>query len=148
MKIKKAQTSENSTEIENLTLHFDKVKTNIIEALDDDFNTPVAIAEIMSLFREINKNILEKKIEINENFKKRFFVFIEDIDRIFGIFPNLEKRINMETYGQSNDDNILVKKLVDLILDIRQTLRNNKMYELSDKIRDNLRKLGINVEDN
>ncbi|GAG45228.1 unnamed protein product, partial [marine sediment metagenome] len=44
----------------------------------------------MILFRELNQAILEKKISLNESFKDKFFKFIEDMELIFGLFPNLK----------------------------------------------------------
>jgi cysteinyl-tRNA synthetase len=143
-KIKDAPTVEaDSEEITGLTSKIESAKSNIIMALDDDFNTPVAISEIMILFRELNQAILEKKIDLNDNFKEIFFHFIEDIDSIFGLFPMLKK-------GDSSlidDKDEKIKKLLELIADIRSKLRKNKMYEISDEIREKLRELGFNIED-
>jgi cysteinyl-tRNA synthetase len=41
----------------------------------------------------------------------------------------------------------MIKDLIGLIKDIRNTLRNKKFYEISDNIRERLRELGIDIED-
>ena len=45
----------------------------------------------------------------------------------------------------SGDDS---SQYIDLILSIREKLRANKQYDLSDEIRDELNNLGVNVSDN
>jgi len=118
----------------------------IITAMDDDFDTPIAIAEILTLFREINKAIIEEERTINKEFKDQFMDFIEKLESIFGVFPNIEEKVLGITSGTAEKD-ILIKKLVDLLFDIRNELRSKKMYELSDQIRDQLRELGFDIED-
>jgi cysteinyl-tRNA synthetase len=118
----------------------------IITAMDDDFDTPIAIAEILTLFREINKAIIEEERTINKEFKDQFMDFIEKLESIFGVFPNIEEKVLGITSGTAEKD-ILITKLVDLLTDVRNELRSKKMYELSDQIRDQIRELGFDVED-
>ncbi|MFX1322253.1 MAG: cysteine--tRNA ligase [Promethearchaeota archaeon] len=139
--------SKSSKELKKLISQIDKAESNIIRAMDDDFDTPVAIAEIMSLIRELNKAILEQKVEITEEFKDRFFKFIENIDLIFGFFPTLKKELKSGVMGTTDEKDKLVKDLIEIISDIRTQLRKRNIYDLSDKIREKLRELGINIED-
>jgi cysteinyl-tRNA synthetase len=118
----------------------------IITAMDDDFDTPVAIAEILTLFREINKSIIEEERTINKEFKGQFVDFIEKLESIFGVFPNIEEKILGISSGTTEKD-VLIKQLVEILTDVRNELRSKKMYELSDRIRDQLRELGIDIED-
>jgi cysteinyl-tRNA synthetase len=118
----------------------------ITAAMDDDFDTPIAIAEILTLFREINKSIVEEEKIINKEFKDQFVDFVDKLESIFGVFPNIEEKVLGISFGSTEKD-ILIKKLVYLLSDIRNELRSKKMYELSDRIRDQLRELGIDVED-
>ena len=119
-------------------------RQNIVNAMEDDFNTPVAIAEIMTLFRDLNQAILEKKITLNEQFKDRFFNYIKDIDDIFGFFPALKEDLT-DKFDKKDD---LIKNLLEIIRDTRNMLREKKLYDMSDEIRAKLRAIGINVEDN
>ncbi len=139
--------SKSSKEFKKLISQIDKAASNIIKAMDDDFDTPVAIAEIMSLIRELNKAILEQKVEITEEFKDRFFKFIENIDLIFGFFPTLKKELKSGVMGTTDEKDKLVKDLIEIISAIRTQLRKRNIYDLSDKIREKLRELGINIED-
>ena len=48
---------------------------------------------------------------------------------------------------KKKDDNDIVDNLITLLKDVRNELRNQKNYNLSDKIREELAKLGINISD-
>lgn len=118
----------------------------ITAAMDDDFDTPVAIAEIQSLFREINKTIIQEEEPVSKEFRNQFMKFIENLESILGIFPNIEEKILGISSGTEEKD-LLIKNLIDLLTTVRNDLRNEKLYKLSDQIRDRLRELGIDVED-
>ncbi len=136
-----------SKEEANLIELVDTTMNEIVDAMDNDFNTPVAIASILLLLRNLNREIIERKSPITERFKQKFFQFIEMVDSIFGIFPNLKKDLT-EGFAESTDErDVLNKKLVSLILEVRESLRKKKLYEFSDKIRESLQELGIDVED-
>ena len=81
-----------SKDINQLILEIEKAEKSIIEAMDDDFNTPIALAEFLRLFRVINREVLENKLPINKAFKDKFFNFV-DLSRFTiakkcsGIFP-------------------------------------------------------------
>ena len=137
-----------SEELNDLISKIDKATSNIMDALDDDFNTPVAIAEILTLFRELNQAILGNKISLNEEFKDSFFKFIEDMDSIFGLFPMLRKELETGVSSTIDDKDMLIKKLLEIIADTRLKLREKKLFEISDEIREKLLALNLQVEDN
>ena len=138
---------EESSEIKDLISKIDETESNMIKAMDDDFYTPVAIAEIMTLFREINRIILEGKASVTENFKDRFLKFAENMDKIFGVFPALKKELKLSVFGKADDKDELIKKLVGILIDTRTKLRKLKLFSVSDDLREKLKSLGINVED-
>ncbi|TFF92176.1 MAG: cysteine--tRNA ligase [Promethearchaeota archaeon] len=119
----------------------------VIEKMDEDFNTPEAIAVILTLFKDLNRIIVQEEMAITEEFKDAFFKLIEDIDIIFGIFPDLEKKLILGVSGPIDEKDKLIKGLIEIIRDTREELREKKIYELSDKIRERLRELDIEVED-
>ena len=138
---------ESSSEVDNLLLKINDAESNIIEAMDDDFNTPIAIAELLSLIRELNREILEKKLKITQEIKDKFFEFIAKIDKIFGIFPNLEQKISEYVIDSMDEKDKLIKGLLNIIAETRVKLRNKKIFDISDDIREKLKELGINIED-
>jgi len=147
-KTNELSTVENgSKELKGLISKVKESQLKIIEAMGDDFDTPVAIAELLSLFREVNKTLLEEKVRITENFKDIFFNFIENIDTLFGLFPSLKKELELGAAGSFDEKDELIKNLIDIISEVRKKLRERKLFDLSDYIRKKLRELGINVED-
>ncbi|MHA1107321.1 MAG: cysteine--tRNA ligase, partial [Promethearchaeota archaeon] len=132
------QTNTESKDMNNLILRVDNAFENIIKAMDDDFD--------LSLFREINKVILQDGKKINESFKKSFVNFIEKIDSILGVFPDIENKVLGHTKG-SDEQGTMIKNLIDLITALRDQLREKKLFEMSDQIRNRLRELGIDIED-
>jgi len=142
-----ASSDTSSPELQKLTSTIESTKSSIINAMDDDFNTPLAISEILVLFREINQAVLEKKVGVTDEFKEIFFNFIIDIDTIYGLFPNLRNELDSGIEGSFDEKNELIKKLLKIITDLRKELRKNKLYDLSDGIREKLRELGFNIED-
>jgi len=138
---------EPSKKLDVLTNKIMESKDSIVKAMDDDFDTPVALAELLTLFREINKAILQDGLKINQSFKDQFFNYIEFIEEIFGIFPFLKsKTLPFSTVDNDEKDN-LIKNLINLIIETRAKLREKKLYELSDIIRDRLKELGLDIED-
>jgi len=136
-----------SKNIKELILEIEKAEKSIIKAMDDDFNTPIALAEFLRLFRVINREVLENQLPINKDFKDKFFNFVHNMNKIFGLFPNLKSQLALGDAGSLDDKGELIQNLLKIISDVRTELRARKIYDLSDKIRDKLKELGINVED-
>ncbi len=133
--------------IAELINKIDSTEQNVVSAMDDDFNTPIAIAEIMTLFREINRIVFEENNKVTNTFKDKFFNFIETIDEIFGLFPNLKQQLKDKFNGTVDEKDKIINSLLEIIKDIRNKLREKKLYDISDEIREKLRNLGINIED-
>ena len=109
--------------------------SEFFKSMDDDFSTPKAIAAIFSFIKRSNKDLNEDKIIIDDLLAiKHWFA---DISQILGIdfFANDD-----ETSGDEEE-------LLNIIADVRQKLRAEKKYDLSDEIRDKLVSLGIEVSD-
>ncbi len=136
-----------SKNIKELILEIEKAEKSIIEAMDDDFNTPIALAEFFSLFRVINREVLENKVPINKDFKDKFFNFVDNMNKIFGLFPNLKSQLALGDEVSLDEKGTTIQNLLKIIYDVRAELRTRKIYDLSDKIRDKLKELGINIED-
>ena len=106
------------------------------EALNDDLNSPVLIAQLFEGVRLIN-SMKEGKDGLTagdmESFKKLYELFVTDI-------------LGLKEQGSTADDSVL-NSLVDLILDIRVSAKGKKDFQLSDHIRNNLTKLGFEIKD-
>ncbi|MBR4695511.1 MAG: cysteine--tRNA ligase, partial [Selenomonadaceae bacterium] len=110
------------------------------EAMDDDFNTALAISQMFALSKEINIYYQEVtvggKVFDAENFRAASKAY-EDMAGIIGIFEQ-------EAAGE---DDALVDKLMELIIGIRQDARKEKNWAVADRIRDGLKEAGIVLED-
>ncbi|MBD3170891.1 cysteine--tRNA ligase [Candidatus Bathyarchaeota archaeon] len=108
-------------------------KQNFIEAMDDDFNTPVALGHLHAVAGAINEYVQEPAnkgvlAEAAENYR--------ELLHVLGLF---EKR--------STGSDELTEKLLRFITDLRNQQREKKNYELADKIRDGLKDIGIEIQD-
>lgn len=126
----KAVTSETGASAEGL---LESLKENFEKAMDDDFNTALAISALFDGVREAN--ILVKEGLSKNEAEKIYQALITYMD-ILGI-ALLEEKGDMS----------LVNALMDLIIELRKEARSEKNFALSDKIRDELQKLGITLED-
>ncbi len=107
--------------------------SNFYKFMDDNFNLPVAITYFFSIMKSINQHLNEK----SRDYQLLEYV-LEETERIIYIIG-----LKFEEKKKSN----LEEKLIDLLIKIRNDARKNKNYELSDKIRDELKKIGIELED-
>ncbi|WP_277287187.1 cysteine--tRNA ligase [Sneathia sanguinegens] len=106
-------------------------KTNFILALEDDINTPKALACVSILIKKVNKLLATKE----SNVERVYFEIKDKMENILGIKLNEDKI--------ENDKN----KILEILLNIREKLRQQKNYELADKIREELAILGIDISD-
>lgn len=108
------------------------------EAMDDNFNSPEAIAVIFDFVKEVNSFLSKHNALSNSNKEKILSMFQNLAQDIFGIIDlNKEQKFN----------NQLVDDLMKIIIEVRNQLRSEKRFDLSDKIRDELKRLGIELED-
>lgn len=108
-------------------------------AMDDDFNTALAISQMFGLAKEINRyhQEVERGTSFDAaNFKKAADAFYT-MAEIIGIFEQEE---------MAADDG-LADALMDIIIGIRQEARAAKNWAVADKIRDGLKNAGVVIED-
>ena len=108
-------------------------------AMDDDFNTALAISQMFGLGKEINRyhQEVERGLAFDAaNFRKAADAF-HAMAEIIGIFEQEE----------TPADDGLADALMDLIIGIRQDARAEKNWTVADKIRDGLKEAGIVLED-
>ena len=106
------------------------------DAMDDDFNTPAAIAILFEMTREINYLKRDEEIEKANNLGSE----LKMLSQSLGI---LQK--NPADYFKSGVD--LTDKEIENLIDQRSTARQNRDFALSDSIRDSLLEKAIILED-
>ena len=113
------------------------------EAMDDDFNTALAISVMFGLAKEINKYynaVVAGKLKYNKDSYTKLSETFFMMTNVIGILGKEEK-------GQVDANLELPGQLMDIIIEIRQHARQNKDWATSDKIRDSLGAVGIVLED-
>jgi len=115
-------------------------KKRILDALNDDFNTPQALAVFFDLSREINQALNSDTKLSGVSIEALKSIFEELGGGILGIIPKAGRP------GLLSEPS-LVPGLMDLIIKMRSEVRKQKLWSLSDLIRDNLKAVGIALED-
>ncbi|MBQ2754018.1 MAG: cysteine--tRNA ligase [Clostridia bacterium] len=105
-------------------------KKSFCEALDDDFNTSLAISVLFDFARDINTNIT------SVNNKETIMEVYDMLKELGGVLGLLQKQ----------QDKTLAEDIEKLINE-RQQARKEKNFALADKIRDDLKAQGIILED-
>ncbi|MDO6353823.1 cysteine--tRNA ligase [Caloramator sp. CAR-1] len=108
----------------------DSFRERYIEVMDDDFNTADGISVIFDLVREVNTNIKEGS---PKKLAQKALDLIRELGSPLGI---LEK----STKGSLDEE-------IERLIEERQKARKEKNYALADKIRDQLKEMGIILED-
>jgi cysteinyl-tRNA synthetase len=108
-------------------------------AMDDDFNSPVAIAHLFDAVRVINavndgnETLNQKDLDL---LKELFQVFVADI---FGLTSDVD------TVSDTRKN--VMESLMSMILEMRLQAKSRKDYATADQIRDQLTKMGIVIKD-
>lgn len=141
--------NEKTVEIKNLDFSqkIDEFDKKFEDAMDEDMNTPQALATIFDQIRETNKFISVNKDELSTIYaeiEKSYESLKRKIGNVFGI------EIEMENSAKEEDgENMeLTKKLIELLIKLRSEARSEKNFKLSDEIRDELKVLGVEIKDN
>ncbi|MDD1776910.1 MAG: cysteine--tRNA ligase, partial [Candidatus Helarchaeota archaeon] len=111
-------------------------KKEFLEAMDDDFSTPKAVASINALARHLNRLASLKEGIRSESLTKAHDTLLE-LCYVLGLVERPEL----------SAEEILIDRLMALIMEMRNEARKSKQYIISDKIRVQLKTLGISFLD-
>ncbi len=117
----------------------EKIKTNFIAKMDDDFNAPAALAVLQELTKQVNKMLNEGSAQTVGSLTAVDHLFRELGGEVLGIIPD-------EAAGSNADAN-REAGMVELLITLRAQARANKDWATSDQIRDQLKALGVTLED-
>ncbi len=122
---------ESSVNVEELT-------QNCYNAINDDLNSPILIAHLFDGVRIIN-SIHDGKASINE-------VDLDSLKSLYHtvVFEILGLKNENDTSSRSNE---ILSQAIGLILELRQEAKINKDWATSDRIRNELTRMGIEVKD-
>jgi cysteinyl-tRNA synthetase len=107
------------------------------QAMDDNFNTPQAAAVIFDFIKEVNRIIAQNE-KLSAGFLEGVKTFLDKTaEGVLGI-------INTKSGTGSKS---LENELINLLIELRLDAKRQKNYALSDKIRDDLKNLGVILQD-
>ncbi len=118
------------------TLDLQGIRERSYAAMDDDFNSPVLIAELFEVVRYINATYDGKAPMDNQtltDLKDYLKIFVQDI---------LGLKDDTVSAGSDNMD-----ELLQIIINIRNEAKKNKDFTTSDRIREELAAVGIQLKD-
>ncbi len=108
------------------------------DAMNDDFNSPILIAKLFDAVKFINSVKEEKATISTSDYQLLYSAMNEFVFDILGLTS-----INEASSGISNK----LSGTVELLIDLRAQARANKDFATSDKIRDELLSIGIQLKD-
>ncbi len=109
------------------------------DEMNDDFNTPKALAAVFDFMREVNSWLDAQKVAA-ETQQDALKALEETVGQVLGLLPG--DYAELEGKGGGNID-----ALVQILVDLRNRLRQEKNFALADEIRDRLKDAGIELKD-
>ncbi|MDE6122267.1 MAG: cysteine--tRNA ligase, partial [Duncaniella dubosii] len=117
------------------------IRRKCYEAMDDDMNTPIVIANLFDALRLVN--------QVKDGHAKATQADIDELKAVFDIFlvDILGVRTEMAGSGDNGEALRPFEQAMDLLLEMRAKAKANKDWATSDLIRDRLAAIGFTVKD-
>ena len=131
------ETIDKITPTEKSSVDLDELEKSFFEAMDDDFNSPIAIAHLFDGIKIINNAAAGKESMTENDLEKCRQFYGMTVRDILGLVPEERDPGNQELTGE----------LVKLLLQMRIDARKNKDFDMADRIRDEMARLGVEVMD-
>jgi cysteinyl-tRNA synthetase len=122
----------------HVSVDIEAYRQRFIDAMDDDFNTPQAIAVLFDCSREVNSFLHAEKPPDIRTLDTIIGFYEEFGGGVLGLIPT---GIPAPQAGLADD------ALMSLFIELRAEARNRKLWDIADIIRDRLQQLGIVLED-
>lgn len=135
LSLKQTLNNNNNKSVKEKFNDIDQFKDQFLDAMDDDFNTPKAIAVLFDILKISNNEISLKDPSISK---------LKYIDSILDVF--LSDILGLKLQDSTINNNI-ENELMDLIIELRNKFRKEKNFKASDEIRDKLISIGITLKD-
>ena len=122
-----------SAALEALQTQMEATRQGFLDCMDDDFNTAGALGYIFELVRAINQARDAGASQLALNVPQ---ALVRELTSVLGL-----RLVRRPVPSEQAD------KLVELLVEVRTELRQQKLWSLSDLVRDRLAELGITLED-
>jgi len=113
------------------------LRSRIVQAMDDDFNSPIAIAHMFEMVKWVNlikdgkETITAADLKELQEFSS---MFVHDV-------------LGLKDERSASVDNNKVDGLMQMVLEIRNEAKTNRDFSTADSIRDKLAQLGFEIKD-
>lgn len=129
-----SQTNQSPREtLEALQQDMEATRQGFIESMDDDFNTAAALSHLFALVRIINQ---ARDAGADSPALQPAQALLQELAGVLGLRLGEKKR--------GEEDSV---PFVELLVEVRNELRRQKLWSLSDTVRDRLAELGVILED-
>lgn len=112
-----------------------KLKDDFLSAMNDDFNTPIAISIIYDILKISNTELLKTNADIDK------LLYIQKL------LEDFTEKILGFSFVNNTTESSVEDKLIEGYIEMRNNYKVEKNYKMSDKIRDDLKELGIILKD-
>ena len=129
--LERLRTALNTQSFEGTEMKYEVYTSRFMEAMDDDLNTPRALAVLFDLARDINREA-GNGLNVRESQK-----ILESLAGVLGL------TFKEEVLESSTE----AAPFINLLVDLRSRLRNEKQFEIADQVRNQLSELGVAIED-
>ncbi|HLE53599.1 MAG TPA: cysteine--tRNA ligase [Anaerolineales bacterium] len=119
--------------VQTLVEQMQATRRGFVEAMDDDFNTAGALGQLFDLVRAINQ---ARDAGVAAETLSQAQELLRELARVFGL--------QLERPAARSE---AIDPFIDLLVEVRRELRQQKLWSLSDLVRDRLTELGVILED-
>jgi cysteinyl-tRNA synthetase len=119
--------------LDTLASQVEKTRTGFVESMDDDFNSAGALGFMFDLVRVINQARADGATPAEINAAQSL---LRELAGILGL------KLEQSTVSTNSAD-----PFIDVLVNLRSELRRQKLWALSDQVRDRLAALGVGIED-
>ena len=130
--MRRLQDADGKNSGEKITRLMSQVQTSFGEAMDDDLNISVALAALFDFARDVN-NLLDANT-LSRDEAKQIYALMAGLDKVLGVIGEVEVEAALPKEAEE-----LIKK--------REEARKAKDWKTADAIRQQLRTMGITIED-
>src|SRR5690606_11298762 len=112
----------------------DELRDRCYAAMNDDFNSPVLIAELFEAVRMIN-SIYDGKLALDEPTLEAIRLLMQHF--VYDVLGLIDDQADSDDF----------EKIMEVVISLRNEAKKNKDYTASDRIREGLSAMGIQLKD-
>ncbi|MDI9573194.1 MAG: cysteine--tRNA ligase, partial [Bacteroidota bacterium] len=121
---------------ETSSVNIHEIRQACFDGMNDDFNSSIVLANLFEAVKMINNTLIGTETLTQDDIGLLKKTFDDFLFEILGLANE-----------SSSDNSNLVNELINFLLELREEARNRKDWSTSDRIRNRLLKMGIEVKD-